>query len=254
MKDGKSSVERLEDRRSAAINDLRPGILKQFEEMRGHIAARTVIGWGKHCGQCCWPFCFASRHLPRARRDRRCAHFNRNMFRISLPNSVNGYLLHVTFQPWERLWASSALKFHPVFIADRMETGSQHTLPTRVKSYLEFGRSKLTRPKRLYGAPSSLASADCMLIECYNPSARTVTLTITIRSSRDRLPFEARLPVSPGYNRLRIPMAVIGTRLDVSSATHMDLALMPDPLDVCSLVFGLMDFIVASAGDERADS
>ncbi len=238
-----------------------PGdIVARFAESRQTVARRSAIPWGEHCTECAWPTCYSTCDLYRARSkaDGRCRRFVDGMVRMDCPGSLNGYVLMIRFKRWATLWSMGNTKLHALPTADRLERRDFllakyiRLLPTDTLK-ATAAQKRYSWKKRAARRPSLAGELpDCMLIECYNPNADTVSMTLTIRNdSNSSIPFQASLFMQPGFTRHRIGMAEIARVVDVSCQFKLELA-ANEISDGCTLFFGAMDFVVDGAGRHRS--
>jgi FkbH-like protein len=174
------------------------------------------------------------------------------MVRLNCAESLNGYLLKISFKKWAKLWAKATLSLHPRNAAERTERSDLkianmiHLVP------LEFLKKTLIRKRYSWKKRQAIKDgtgtelAHFMLIECYNPGTAAVHLTFTIRAERSVMPYQALLTMLPGFNRHRLPIAEIARSVDLSG--RLDLELTPNEISEGStLVFGALDFVRDSA-------
>lgn len=226
-------------------------ILAQFIETRATITKRSLIPWGEHCTECVWPSCYSSCDLYRPRLDGRCRRFVEGMVRIDCPDSLNGYLLKITFKPWAKLWSVASAYLCSLAEADRVEARDQ-----RIANGIQFlpidalkafaMRKRYSVKKRSASIPSaSHELPTCMLIECYNPGADAVSVTLTMRRPSCSVAFQALLMMQPGFNRHRVEWERVAKFVDPSS--RFDVELTPNLVaQSCTLFFGAIDFVLES--------
>jgi FkbH-like protein len=243
----------------ASTDEIPREILERFAESRATITFRTLIPWGEHCTECVWPTCYSTCDLYEPREDGRCRRFVHGMVRLNCSESVNGYLLTISFKKWAKLWAKATLCLHPYDAAERAERSDLkiasmiHLVPLEsLKKTLILKRYSWKKRLAIRNA-NGTESANCMLIECYNPGVAAVHVTFTIRAEGSVMPYQALLTMLPGFNRHRLPVAAIARSVDLSS--RLDLELTPNEIsEGCTLVFGALDFVLDSAWRETGET
>jgi FkbH-like protein len=232
--------------------ELPEDILARFAESRKAVAKRTMIPWGEHCTECVWPTCYSTCDLYQPRFDGRCRRFVEGMVRIEHPESVNSYLLKITFKRWAKLWSVGNTRLYALPQADRLEhrdqwlAGGIQLFPVRALR-AQAMRKRYSWKKRMARRPARSSEApNCMLMECYNPGGVAVSMTLTVRGNPGEIPFQSLLLMQPGFNRHRIGMGEIEKFIDISS--RFDVELAPNEVaDTCTLFFGAMDFVIDTA-------
>ena len=237
------------------ICELPEEIVARFAESRQMVTKRTVIPWGEHCTECAWPTCYSTCDLyrPRSEADGRCRRFVDGMVRMACPGSLNGYVLMIRFKRWATLWSMGNTRLHSLAEADRLELQDLRVaklvqlLPAE-RLQAKVAQKRYSWKKRVARRPSqALELPDCMLIECYNPNADTVSMTFTIRSDKDSsIPFQCLLSMQPGFNQHRVRMDEIVRVVDVSCQFHVELA-VNEIGDGCTLFFGAIDFVACGS-------
>jgi FkbH-like protein len=225
-------------------------ILSRFAESRRTITRRSLIPWGEHCTECVWPTCYTTCDLYSPRLDGRCRRFVEGMVRVDCPDSVNSYLLKISFKRWAKLWSTANLKLYPLPVADRAERRDFRIAKLIGKTTGSI-RRKLTYKRyslKKYFMRRGVADAsrpNCFMIECYNPCATPVSVTVTIRRDGAQVPFQALLRMDSGFSRHRVPVAEIERAVDLSK--HFDIELTPNEItEGATLYFGVMDFVLDS--------
>ncbi|MGA7415814.1 MAG: HAD-IIIC family phosphatase, partial [Bryobacteraceae bacterium] len=181
------------------------------------------------------------------RLDGRCRRFVDGMVRVDCLDSVNSYLLKISFKRWGKLWSTANLKLYPLPAADRAERrdfriakliGKTPGLIRRELTHKRYSLKKRGMRRRFAGG----SRPNCLMVECYNPSAAAVSITVTIRRDGSQLPFQELLQMEPGFSRHRVSVAEIERTVDLSS--HFDVELTPNEIsDGATLYFGVMDFV-----------
>jgi len=92
-----------------------------------------------------------------------------------------------------------------------------------------------------------------MLVECFNPNANAVSITLTIRNENSQIPFQSLLQMQPGFNRYRIPCVDIARVIDLHSKFNVELT--PNGTsDALTLYFGALDFVLESGRETLQES
>jgi FkbH-like protein len=247
--------------RLEADRQLPPEALAAFAELGGKIRLRTVLPWSEHCTECVWPTCYSTCDLYAPRPDGKCRRFADGMVRIASPLAPNSYLLKIRFKRWGKLETPGNVYLHTAEGAKRIENRDYALaralqwlpLPQMVqigassKRY-SFKKKMAVRPANQLGLP------DHFLLECYNPAAEAVDLTLTMRASEEgsKMPFQKRLRLTPGFHRIRIPLAEIAALVNLQNPFLIDLT-PNDEENETTLYFGLMDFVTETPA-ERSSS
>lgn len=226
-------------------------VISRLAELQGKIKERTVLPWSEHCTECVWPTCYSTCDLYSPRQDGRCRRFIDGMVRVECPSALNGYLLKIRFKQWGKLWTPGSVRLYSLEKAQKLERrdhriGSflqQIPLPSGMKSVVSNKRYNLK--KRIAGRPAPGAEqGTCFMLECYNPAAGSVQLSLTMRpdSADPKVPFQKLIEIVPGFQRIRVPMRDISTVLDLHSSFSIEL-IPNDEVNGTTLYFGLMDFV-----------
>jgi FkbH-like protein len=237
-------------------------VLRSFASLRDRIVSRTVLPWSEHCTECVWPTCYISCELYSPRPDGGCRRFADGMVRVECPGAVNAYLLKIRFKRWGKLWTPGNIQLHASKRAARLEKHDYRIgsalqrlpLPSLVKitaSTKRYGFKK----RRASSATSGAQSPTCFLLECYNPEAHEVQLSLTMRAIGEaaRMPFQKLIPLRPGFQCVRIPLEEITALLDLTQPFGIDLIPNDHAHEInpeTTLYFGLMDF-VAEVQDKK---
>src|SRR5439155_4577714 len=188
-------------------------VRRRFAEGRDRIAARTLLPWGEHCTECAWPTCYTTCELYTPRADGGCRLFADGMVRVDHPEGLSPYLLKVHFKQWGKLWTVGNLHLESLDAAAAHERANivigavarNAPLPASIKPRLLRKVNYLRR----VSAEKKLATEhppDCFLVECYNPNAHDVALTVTIRLALSAAqPFQSMIVAAPGYTRAEVP-------------------------------------------------
>lgn len=263
--------------KTESISGLPADVVSAFRDLNGKILSRTLIQWGEHCTECGWPTCYSTCDLYAPREDLKCRRFMDGMVRIDCDDSVNGYLLKISFKRWGKLWARGNFRLYSPTHAHRVERRDyrlgtalqQFPLPDGVKRKAALKRYAFKKRLASRGFDSDLPPTD-FLLECYNPHSETVGLSLTIRSlysehpsrfknlvqlapgfrharelKESKLPFQYLVEVAPGFNRTRIPFQEIARVVKPSAPYAIDITPNEAPEGV-TLYFGVMDFVTES--------
>ncbi len=227
-------------------------ILERFTETCATVKRRTLIPWGEHCTECVWPTCYTTCEFYEPRVDGRCRRFADGMVRVSCPGSLNGYLLKITFRPWAKLWSPANIRLYNIDEADASERRDRqfaNVIQLVPGSGLRglAARKRYSIKKRSAQRPAAEALLpDCLLIECFNPGASSLPTTLLLRGTDRHRPYQALLPMEPGFNRHRISALDIQKTVDLQAA--FDIEITPNLTHgTHTLFFGAMDFIADSA-------
>ena len=234
-------------------------VLATFGELKGCLVARTTLPWSEHCTECVWPSCYSTCDLYSPREDGKCRRFVNGMVRVECPESVNSYLLKITFKRWAKLWTPGNILLSPLDSALRREVwdyriGSvlhQLPVPSPLRSFTT--RKRYSLKKRIANRRASSGSLpDSFLVECFNPGDNAVALSLTMRSVTDRvsIPFQRLFTLGPGIHRIRVSCKEIAGVLDLTSPFTIELSPNDDGGEV-TLLFGLMDFVQEGIGKKH---
>jgi FkbH-like protein len=235
--------------RLEAIEALPPSVVKRFGELREYVKARTILPWGEHCTECSWPTCYTTCELYEARSDGNCRLFADGMVRVDIRDDVRPYLLKLRFKRWGKLWTVGNLALYETKEVVRKEKQNILVgaltrvvpLPHQLKSRV-LGKVSYLRRCAAENAPAPRELPDCFVLECYNPNARPICLTISIRAregAADRS-FQQVVQVTPGFLRECVPAKDIFRRVDPGQPFEVEI--VPNEVDDTVLYFGMMDF------------
>jgi FkbH-like protein len=231
-------------------------IIARLGESKRTVVERTVLPWSEHCTECVWPSCYSSCDLYSAREDGKCRRFVDGMVRVDCPESLNSYVLKITFKRWGKLWSPGNLNLRAVDKSLQVERRDyrigrmlvQLPAPAPIRKFITENRYKFKkklaqRPKRPDSLPTSF------LLECYNPGATATSLSLTIRPSSDKssIPFQELLVLDPGFNLVRVPVHDIGKMVDLGAPFNVELV-PNDDVNEITLFFGVMDFVREVSG------
>lgn len=237
-------------------------VIAKFAEFQAQVLSRTVLPWGEHCTECVWPTCYTTCELYVARDDGRCRRFAEGMVRVECPESVNGYLLKISFKRWGKLWSPANIHMRTREAARAVERRDQRIGGALVQ--LSVPKSLRTKAiHKRYGWKKRLAQRatptaerpTSFIIECFNPNPETIALSLTMRpTSPDKpIPYQNLVQITPGFYRVRIPIEEIAAVLDVKAPFSIDL-IPNSEAELTTLYFGLVDFVAETPAKKPAGS
>lgn len=242
---------------TGSAEEIPPEGLARFAEARAAITARSLIPWGEHCTECAWPGCYSTCDLYVPREDGRCRRFTEGMVRIPFPRGINPYLLKITFKRWAKLWATARADVQPIALADRREKNDLRIAAWLHRISVPWARLRLIRKRYSWKRKSAwrtvpgAEAANCIMVECYNPSFQPIDMTLSIRAKGSLIPFLARLSMQPGFNLHRIGIGEVRKSVDLSLPLDLDLA--PNEIrETCTLYFGAIDFVRDNSYEDPA--
>jgi len=233
----------------APSSEIPPAMLERFSESRQTVTHRTVIPWGEHCTECVWPTCYTTCELYKPRTDGRCRRFVDGMVRLDHPGALNTYVLKVRFRRWAKLWSFATLETRSLSSADTAERRDNFVgariravpfPPLRKFASLKRYAQKKRRAMRKTG---SSVRPHYLLVECYNPNAEDVSMTVAIRRDGNPIHFQAATVMRHGFNRHRMPVDEIERLVDLSGHFHIEITPNDAP-EGLTLYFGALDFVV----------
>jgi FkbH-like protein len=224
-------------------------VMRSFEHLRGRIQSRTVLPWGEHCTECVWPTCYTTCDLYSPREDGRCRRFADGMVRIESPSAVNSYLLKIRFKRWGKLWTPGNVRLNPAERAERLEKrdyrigSTLQRMPSLIKIKATTTRYAFKK-KMANSASDSRELPTCFLVECYNPEAHEVQLSLTMRATdkHSMMPFQKLIHLAPGFHRVRVSIEEITEFVDLRQPFAIEL-IPNEEANETTLYFGLMDFV-----------
>jgi FkbH-like protein len=226
-------------------------VIVRWGEAKHTILERTVLPWSEHCTECVWPTCYSSCDLYSARGDGKCRRFVAGMVRIDCPEALNSYVLKITFKRWGKLWTPGNIRLRSVEKSLRIERRDyrigtvlyQLPLPGAIKSIITGKRYVLKKTLAYRTNPTELLPTS-FLLECYNPGAQSIRLSLSIRSvsEKTQIPFQRLIELDPGFHRMRIPYPEITGMVDLTEPFNVELIPNDDTNEI-TLFFGLMDFV-----------
>jgi FkbH-like protein len=236
-------------------------VMSSFAHLRERMRSRTVLPWSEHCTECVWPTCYTTCDLYSPRQDGRCRRFADGMVRIEAPSAVNSYLLKIRFKRWGKLWTPGNVRLHAADKAERLEK-RDYRVGNALQRLPLPALVKITATTKRYGFKKRMANSGaigqelpaCFLLECYNPEAHTVQLSLTMRATDEHamMPFQKLIHLTPGYHRIRVPMEEITALIDVRESFGIDL-IPNDEARETTLYFGLMEFVTELPEVQKAD-
>ncbi|HZR58760.1 MAG TPA: HAD-IIIC family phosphatase [Terriglobales bacterium] len=225
-------------------------VISALEELKGRVVARTVLPWSEHCTECVWPTCYTSCDLYSPREDGRCRRFVDGMVRVETSAAFSSYLLKIRFKRWGKLWSPGSVRLFSADKAQQIENrdrriGSvlyQIALPSKIKRTLSGKRYSFK--KRMAQQPGNGEMPTSFMLECYNPGAHAVRLSLTMRAVDEnvRIPFQKLIELTPGFHRTQISMEEIRGVLDVQLPFNIEI-IPNDESRETTLYFGLMEFV-----------
>lgn len=233
-----------------SIETLPEDIRRQFAEHRDRVTLRSTLPWGEHCTECVWPTCYTTCDLYSARPDGACRQFVDGMVRIDHKGGLNPYILKIRFKRWGKLWTVGNLGLRSLPVSERREwlniavgaVGRLAPLPTFIKPRV-LQKISYVRKQTAESVKNGHELPDAFLLECYNPNARSITVTFSVRP-RERdgsRTFQTLINLPPGYTRARIAFAEIAQ--NVNTSKPFELEITPNDCENTVLYFGLMDFV-----------
>jgi FkbH-like protein len=235
-------------------------VIARLAEARRSVADRSVLPWSEHCTECVWPSCYTTCDLYSAREDGKCRRFVDGMVRIDCPEALNTYLLKITFKRWGKLWAPGNIHLRSVQSSLRIERRDYqigailHQIPVTSSIRAFAAKKRYSLKKRLaYRSHSNELQPTCFLLECYNPGAESVRLSLTIRSldEKSKIPFQHLIELDPGFHRVRVPFERIARVINLDVPFNVELIPGEDTGGV-TLIFGVMDFVRETAQPNAA--
>jgi FkbH-like protein len=233
-----------------SIETLPAEVLLRFAEYRHSVSARSMLPWGEHCTECVWPVCYTTCALYERRSDGACRQFVGPAVRIDHKQGLSPYILKIRFKQWGKLWTVGALALKPLAEADRAEQihiaigalARILPLPEVVKSRV-LGKVRYRRTVIAEQNPGGRETPDAFVLECFNPNALTLALTLIVRPRDRQQPrcYEERIQLPTGYTRARIAFKEFARAVDMKQPFEVEV--IPNGCENRTLYFGLMDFI-----------
>jgi FkbH-like protein len=173
------------------------------------------------------------------------------MVRIESPSAVNSYLLKIRFKRWGKLWTPGNLRMHSATKAETLEK-RDYRIGSALQEFPLPALVKITLTEKRYGFKKRMANATpsgqelptCFLLECYNPEAREVQISLTMRAAdeQSKTPFQKLIRLTPGFHRVRVPLEEIAAFLDLRQPFGIEL-IPNDEENETTLYFGLIEFV-----------
>jgi FkbH-like protein len=183
------------------------------------------------------------------------------MVRVDCPQALNSYVLKITFKRWGKLWAPGNIHLRSVKKALQLEKRDYQIgallykmpLPGAIKRFLTWKRYGLKKRLAYYADPMKVLPSS-FLLECFNPDAVAIRLSMSVRSidQKAQIPFQKLIELDPGYNCVRIPYGQIAEVVNLTKPFNTELIPSNDTEGV-TLYFGLMDFVRESQVPEGLD-
>jgi FkbH-like protein len=231
--------------------ELFPELRDAFRSWSRMISGKTVLPWGEHCTECVWPTCYQSCDLYVPRKDGKCRRFEDGMVRIKHTESLNGYILKLRFKRWAKLWTTGNTRIFPLNQAKALEDSDLAiaeqlrripNTPLQIRYISERYNDK--KKWALQPAPAEDEQPDYFLVECYNPSARLVSVSLVMRATAPphAIPFQYLMKMEPGFNHVEVPLTRI--RSVLNTAEPFGIEIIPNNAeDELVLYFGTIDFV-----------
>lgn len=226
-------------------------IFQEFLKTQEMIESRTLMHWSEHCTECAMPSCFKTCDLYVPRLDSKCGRFTKGIERIGGLDQ-NLEILKIGFKKWAVLESQGSLKLYSkkeVVKKEKLDlflSKSIHQVP------IKYAKSKLASRTYRYKKESlktqktdQLHFPDAFVYEIYNPNNQEVNVLLNIRNEdgkEQKMPFQYKLSIGPGYHRETIDIEQINKRLNTEKSFRIDI--MPENIDAKdALYFGLKEFV-----------
>lgn len=237
--------------RTAPGHEIPKDIEQQFGGLGSQVLARTLLPWSEHCTECVWPTCYTTCDLYSPREDGRCRRFAEGMVRVECPSAFNAYLLKIQFKQWAKLWSPANMRLYPAQRASKIEQ-SDYRIGNLLQILPAPSQLKAFAAKKRYGLKKRRANQHTaggelptsLLLECYNPAAHEVRLSLTLRPVGQgvNFPFQRLFNLTPGYHRIRVSINDITKLVDLEKPFEIEL--IPNEVEnLTTLYFGVMDFV-----------
>ena len=247
--------------KTESIEQIPADIIRRFQEMKGMVLERTVLPWSEHCTECVWPTCYTTCDLYSPREDGRCRRFADGMVRIDCPDALNSYLIKIRFKQWGKVWTPGNTRLRSPEAALKMER-RDYKIGSALVQLPGFVPLKALASQKRYSFKKRVAeqkisqgpTPTSFVVECYNPAAKTIRLSLTMRAvdEKIRIPFQKLIELTPGFHRVRVPFEEISKFLDLSRPFNVDLVPNEDQTET-TLYFGMMDFVREVAAHVEAE-
>tara|TARA_R110000796_G_scaffold252596_1_gene388359 strand:- start:2725 stop:4506 length:1782 start_codon:yes stop_codon:yes gene_type:complete len=238
---------------SKSLNqDLSSEVLDDFVKTLSSIDKRSVLHWTEHCTECAMPSCFKTCQLYSPRVDGKCQRFVNGIQPMGLGKKTPQKTLKIQFKQWGVLASQGNCLLFDFSEAESYEkkdlkvaTAIANTPIQSLKKKLIQKRYSVKKNKVKQNLNANNLLPDYFLIECYNPSDQSVTLTLTIRNEDpkfSKIPFQYKIEINSGYNKELIPFTEIEKRIRTKLDFRIDLT--PENInETHPLYFGLLEFV-----------
>ncbi|MFT7035752.1 MAG: FkbH-like protein [Cyclobacteriaceae bacterium] len=238
---------------SKSLNqDLSSEVLDDFVKTLSSIDKRSVLQWTEHCTECAMPSCFKTCQLYSPRVDGKCQRFVNGIQPMSLGEKTPQKTLKIQFKKWGVLASQGNCLLFDFSEAESYEkkdlkvaTAIANTPIQSLKKKLIQKRYSAKKNKVKQNLNANNLLPDYFLIECFNPSDESVTLTLTIRNEDpkySKIPFQYKIEINSGYNKELIPFTEIEKRIKTKLDFRIDLT--PENIEEGHpLYFGLLEFV-----------
>lgn len=178
------------------------------------------------------------------------------MVRFDHDESLCGYILRIDFKRWAKLWTPgntrifsltevSALEEQDRGIAERLYRIS--SVPVQIQQI----RRRYEEKKRqaLEAAPAGGEQPDYFLIECYNPSPASLSVSLVVRAlaPAPSMGFQKLMEMAPGFSHVEVPLAEIAVAVNTAEPFGVEIIPNSTAEESLTLYFGTMDFVRDSA-------
>lgn len=243
----------------APLEELPSDVRHRFAEFSGRVSRRSVIPWQEHCSECFRPHCYAKCEFYTPRPDLKCRRFDGGIVRVPHPEAPVVSLMKISFRKWGKLEGVGTVATYPTRVARALERWDEAVadlvrgtpLPFDLKARWTRFRAYRKNRRARAGASKDRVSPNCFVIECYNPSSRMVSATLTMRpkGARAHLPYQERCVFDPGFNRKVIKIEDIQAKINLRDDFLVQIEPTTNGEDVL-LYFGLVDFVCVDTVDE----
>lgn len=235
-------------------------IREEFTNYSGTVDKHTVMSWSEHCVECVWPTCYQTCSLYSPRENGNCRLFVDGMIRINVPDSINGYVLKITFKRWGKLWAPGNTYLFKKAKARQIENTDYH-ISKLINNRLvpKFLRLFITKKyysiKKRYSRQRKNVDTlpDFFIVECYNPNETKTSTTITFRSDGHnnlRSMYQKGITLPKGFTRVEVPVEEIITYVDLKAPFVIEIT-HDQQKELTELFFGYMGFIQKGNNNEK---
>lgn len=239
------------NQRTEGSDQIPPEVAVLLAESSRTVTGRTVLPWSEHCTECVWPSCYTTCDLYSPREDGRCRRFVDGMVRINCAGTLNSYLLKITFKRWGKLWAPGNVRLRSAESARGVENRDYRIgtalnrlpMPGSIRR-LARGKRYSLKKKVAYWTKAGEMEPTSFLVECHNPGAGVVDLSLGIRpvDISKQISFQKLIQLKPGFSRVRVPYAEIANFVDLKQPFNVELIPNGEQTTI-TLVFGVIDFV-----------